>query len=538
MSTSEGQMTLAPRFLVKLWAALEVARCARRLRQPHHDARAQQAAFTRWLALAARTEFGRQHGLAADLTYVQFRDRLPPRSTDAFQPYVARMLAGEAGVLLPGRCPLFVETAGTTGSPRRMLPAPEAALDHFRAALAEALFLYARRAGHAHVFLGRHLHLGDSITVTQDGERYHTGLDGLLTLCLSEWAGVNLLAPPGEVAALPGGPDKIAASVQAMLGRDVRLVGGTPEKLAGLAEVVRAAAPAGAPAAPRLHALWPNLECCVHTGAPLGFHAEAVRAVLGPDVRLHEIYLAAEGLFAAQDDDNAAALRLITDAGVFFEFLPLDDYAPAALEHAGPRCRPLADVRPGVEYVVLVTTPAGLGRCVTGDIVRFTSLQPPRVELAGRTMHRLSLAGEHLTEKEVFETVHAVCARNSWSATAVHVAPYEERVAAGVVARAHEWWLELHTHTVRTPMSNVLAPELDAELAHRNRDYALRREQGLLAPPLVRLVVPGVFEQWARAHHKTAGAAKMPRCRPDRLIADQLKGLAPFHQDSIAPFPI
>jgi hypothetical protein len=530
-------MTLAPRFLVKLWAALEVARSARRLRRPDHDARAQQAAFTRWLAGAARTQFGRQHGLAADTTYAQFRDRLPPRLTDDFQPYVARMLAGEANVLLPGHCPLFVETAGTTGAPCRVLPAPEPVLDHFRAALAEALFLYARRAGHVHVFLGRHLHLGASITVAQQGERYQTGLDGLLTLCLSEWAGVNLLAPPGEVAVRPEGADKIVATVRAMMGRKVTLVGGTPEKIADLAEVIRSAAPEGATELPRLDTLWPDLECCIHTGAPLGFYAESVRAALGPDVRLHDVYVAAEGLFAAQDDDSAAGLRLITDAGVLFEFLPLDSYTPATLDRMGPQCLPLSEVRPGVDYVIVVTTPAGLGRCVSGDIVRFTSLQPPRLQLVGRTMHRLNLAGEQLTEADVFETVQAVCARNSWSAIAVHVAPYEERAAAGVVARAHEWWLELRTHTIRTPMANVLAPELDAELAHRNREYALRRDQGMLTPPLVRLVVPGVFEQWARTHHKTAGAAKMPRCRPDRQIADQLKILAPFYQDSIAPFP-
>jgi hypothetical protein len=339
------------------------------------------------------------------------------------------------------------------------------------------------------------------------------------------------------VAVRPEGADKIVATVRAMMGRKVTLVGGTPEKIADLAEVIRSAAPEGATELPRLDTLWPDLECCIHTGAPLGFYAESVRAALGPDVRLHDVYVAAEGLFAAQDDDSAAGLRLITDAGVLFEFLPLDSYTPATLDRMGPQCLPLSEVRPGVDYVIVVTTPAGLGRCVSGDIVRFTSLQPPRLQLVGRTMHRLNLAGEQLTEADVFETVQAVCARNSWSAIAVHVAPYEERAAAGVVARAHEWWLELRTHTIRTPMANVLAPELDAELAHRNREYALRRDQGMLTPPLVRLVVPGVFEQWARTHHKTAGAAKMPRCRPDRQIADQLKILAPFYQDSIAPFP-
>lgn len=529
-------MTLAPRFLVTLWAALRVARFARRLRRPGHDVRAQRAALAGWLAAAARTELGRAHGLTAQTTYAQFREKLPPRPPDWFQPLVARMVGGEADVLLPGRCPLFVETAGTTGSPRHVLPAPEAMLDHFRAGLGAALFHYARRAGHTRVFLGRHLHLGDSITVAEDRGRYHTSLDGLLTLSLSEWAGVNLLAPPGDVAALPEGPDKTAATLRAMLGRDVTLLGGTPEKLAALAATVRAAAPEGAPP-PVLTALWPNLECCVHTGAALGLYADGLRAALGPGVRLHEVYLAAEGLFAAQDEGAPDALRLIADTGVFFEFLPLEACAEPVIERAGPRCVPLAEVRPGVDYELVVTTPAGLGRCVTGDIVRFVSTAPPRLQLVGRTMHRLDLAGEHVGEADVLETLRAVCARNAWSPLAVHVAPYVERLGPGQVARVHEWWLELRPHSVRTPLANVLAPELDAELRHRHAGYARRRDAGELGAPLVRLVVPGVFDEWARHHRKTAGAAKIPRCRSDRLIADQLAALAPFHQDSIAPFP-
>ena len=125
---------------------------------------------------------------------------------------------------------------------------------------------------------------------------------------------------------------------------------------------------------------------------------------------------------------------------------------------------------------------------------------------------------------------------NGWQATAFHVAPYAQRNGAGLVANVHEWWLELGTHTMKTPTANVLGPEFDAELALRNRDYAARRANGTLGAPLVRLVMPGVFQSWAREQNKTASASKLPRCRPDRLIADQLAALAPFHQATIAPF--
>ena len=523
-------MTLAPRFLVKLWTALRVATFARRLRKSGHEVRAQQTTFARLVAQSARTEFGRTHGLTAETTYAQFRDKVPPRPADWFQPFVARMAAGERDVLLPGRCPLFVETAGTAGATRRLLPAPEAVLDHFYAGLRDTLFHYARRAGHTQIFLGRHLYLGASIAVAEGQGRYRTSLDGLLTLCLTAWDEANLRSPPGEVAVLPEGPPKIAATARAMLGRDVTLIAGTPDQLCALANATREGE---RPA--QLSAVWPKLECCVHTGAPLGLFTEALRAALGPAVRLHEVYLAAEGVFAAQDDGSPAALRLIADAGVFFEFLPLTVTGEAALDQAGSLCVPLERVRPGTDYVPVITTPAGLCRYITDDIVRFVSVNPPRLQVIGRAPFQLNARGERVTERDLLEALQAVCQRNGWSPISFHVAPYAQRLGPGQLANMHEWWLELRTHSVRTPTANVLAPELDAELAHRHRDYAQRRESGALGLPLVRLVMPGLFERWAREQGKTASASKLPRCRPDRLIADQLAALAPFYQDRIAP---
>lgn len=529
-------MTLAPRFLVNLWAGYRIARFARRLKTTGRGLEAQAAAFARLMTQVADTEFGRAHDLAATTTYALFRAKVPPRPPEYFDPLVARMLAGETDVLTPGRCQFFVETAGTTGEKPRILPVPEPMLAHYRRGLRDALFLYAIRAGHAGVFLGRHLHVGASTALTEEKESYRTSLDGMLSLCLTPWVEANLYAPPPAIARQPDGPDKIAAAVRAMLPRDVTLVGGSPGSVCALARAARKAAGTEQAPRPHLQAVWPNLECFVFTGAQPGLFQDALRASLGPTVVFHELYAAAEGVIAAQDAGSPAGLRLLADAGVFFEFLPLDRFSEDKLAAAGAECVPLEQVRTGVDYVLVLTTPAGLCRQVPGDIVRFVSVDPPRLQFAGRTRLQLNSFGERVSERELLDTLLAVCARNGWQVVDFHVAPYSRRIAAGQIIHCHEWWVELRTHTMKTPTGNALGPELDAELARRNSDYAARRASRGLDFPSVRLVMPGVFEQWAREQRKVSGAGKTPRCRSDRLIADQLATIARFHEATLPPF--
>ncbi|MBI2496646.1 MAG: GH3 auxin-responsive promoter family protein [Opitutae bacterium] len=529
-------MTLAPRFLVNFWAGYRVAGFMRRIRAAGRGTADQATALARLMAQLADTAFAREHGLTAATTYGQFREKVPPRPPEYFAPLVARMLAGEAGVLAPGRCLFFVETAGSTGEAPRWLPVPEPMLAHFRRGLRDALFLYAARAGHAGVFLGRHLHAGASTELTEDHGSYHTTLDGLLALCLTPWVEANLYAPPAAVSRLPEGAEKIAATVRAMLPCDVTLVGGAPGSVWALAQAACKAAATDRRRPAHLQAVWPNLECFAFTGAPLGLHHEPLRAVLGPNVAFHEFYAAAEGVFAAQDVAGPAGLRLLTDAGVFYEFLPLQEFSEATLAGAGDRCLPLGQVQPGIDYVLLVTTPAGLCRYVVGDIVRFLTVDPPRLQFVGRTRLQLNSLGEQLRERDLVEAVQAVCARNGWQAVSFHVAPYQERIAAGRNLQCHEWWLELHTHTNKTPMASVLGTEFDAELALRHPAYAALRNSRTLGSPQVRLVMPGVFSQWAAEQSRTASLSKMPRCRSDRLIANQLAALTRFHRPSITPF--
>jgi hypothetical protein len=179
----------------------------------------------------------------------------------------------------------------------------------------------------------------------------------------------------------------------------------------------------------------------------------------------------------------------------------------------------------------VVTTPAGLARYVIGDIVRFISTEPPRLVYVGRTKHQLNTFGEHMIEKELTDALIAVCRSNGWTIVNFHVAPFPISSTTSRNRGRHEWWVELKPGTLTTPTGPIMAAELDTELMRLSGEYAAKRTANLLEPPFVRLVMPGVFEHWMRYRGKWGGQNKMPRCRNDRLIADELDSSLQFARD-------
>lgn len=521
-------MTLAPRFLVKLLASQRMRRLQRKLRAAGAGRAPQQRAFAALMAAHAGTEFGRLHGLGPRTRYAEYRTQVPLRAPAEFGGWIERMAAGAPDVLWPGRCRFFVYTAGTVDGTPKPLPATPAMLAHFRTALADALLLHAAQTSQPELFLGRHLHVGASTALNESGGAYAGYLDAMVPLALSEWSEKNLYAPPPAIARLSAGDEKMQAIVERCAALDVRLLAGTPASLTALIDAMRDRHRADKPHAPHLRAIWRNLGCCVHTGSILGIFGDALRAGLGPNVPLHEIYAGAEGLYAAQDGESGAGLRLLTDTGLFFEFLPARELVESNLAALGGRCVPIEEVQPDTDYALIVTTPAGLCRCLVGDSVRFVSTQPPRLVFTGRTQLQLNSFDEHVTEREVTAALLAVCVRNDWTAVNFHVAPYFTRLVPRPQG-SHEWWVELRPGTVRTPTGPLLAAELDAELSRHQSSYTARRTNGALEAPIVRLVMPGTFDEWTRLHGVREGAGNLARCRGDRLVADQLAGIARFH---------
>jgi len=179
----------------------------------------------------------------------------------------------------------------------------------------------------------------------------------------------------------------------------------------------------------------------------------------------------------------------------------------------------------------VMTTPAGFARYVIGDVIRFMSTKPARLAYVGRTRLQLSAFGEHVIEKQVTDALFAVCRRNGWTIVNFHVAPIFLSSITNKLRGRHEWWVELKPGTLTTPTGPIMAVELDAELKRLNEDYEAKRNGGALDAPFVRLVMPGVFEQWMRHHGKWGGQNKVPRCRSDRVIADELGQALQFAKD-------
>lgn len=530
-------MSALPRSLLHFGASLATARTHRRLRRAGGALSAQEKTYKQLIRTLSTTSFGRENGIDPKLSYDQFRTRVPLRVYEEFIPYIDKMKAGETNVLWPGACSFYAVSSGTTSGRTKYLPVTEAMLKHFRQAGLDSLFYYTSRVGHAGVFHGRHLFLGGSTTLAPiEGSKGHPtfagDLSGITALNLPPWAEAHLYEPGTDIAQMSDWPAKIQAIAERTVRRDITLVGGIPSWLLILAEAVLLKGGHGKARPTYLKAVWPNLECVVHGGVPLGPFAEELRAIVGPKVNFHEVYPASEGFIATQDADSTFGLRLMADTGLFFEFLPMKEFVEAKLGTLGPRAVPLADVKEGVDYALVLTTPAGLCRYVIGDVVRFVSTDIPRLLYVGRTRLQLSGFGEHVIEKELTDALLTVCHRHGWSIVNFHVAPLFADGTSTPPRGRHEWWIELKTPSAVTPTGPMIAAELDVELQQLNDDYDAKRKGRGLEAPVVRLVMPGLFEQWMRTAGKWGGQGKMPRCRSDRHIAEELAKLARFSQDA------
>ena len=512
-----------PRRLLARAAWFRAGRLAAGLRRPGAAAVEQETTWRGLVGRMAETVHGRAAGVHAGMSYAEFRTSVPVRRYEDLVPWIERAKRGEAGVLWPGRCTHFAVSSGTTAGRTKYIPVNDAMIRHFRQAGLDSLCLHALRRRDPGVFLGRHLFLGGSTALTPLADAgphpaWSGDLSGITALNLPGWVERHLYEPGREIALMADWPAKLDAIVARTRGLDLALVAGIPGWLLILAECLRTAT-----GRPNLRALWPRLECVVHGGVPLGPFADELREAAGPGVDFHEVYPASEAFIAAQDGEPAAGLRLLTGAGVFFEFVPLADFNEERIQSAGTGARRCWETEPGVDYVVLLTTPGGLCRYVIGDVVRFTSSEPPRLVYAGRTRLQLSAFGEHVIEKEVTDALTRAASLFGAAVVNFHVAPLFPSGPGG--RGRHEWWIELRS------AGGAVAPAafgaaLDAGLQAGNEDYEAKRRGGGMEEPLVRLVPAGTFELWLRARGRWGGQSKMPRCRSDRAIADDLARLA------------
>lgn len=525
-----------PKSIISLGATLLTAQTAMRLRRRDRGRSPQRQAFAHTVAQLARTRFWRDAGVENGMPYEAFRAQVAPRRYESFVSAIDRMQQGEPDVLWPGACQFFVSSSGTTAGTAKTLPVTTPMFAHCRRGCRDALLYYMARVGHVGVLGGRHLFLTGSTALRPIGNepnptRFAGDWPAIAALNLPAWAHARVFEPGNEIADLTDWQAKIEAIANRVPQRDLTLIAGMPLWVQAFIELLRAKrAEAGRPI-DSAQALWPNLECFVHGGMPIGPYEAELRGLLGPTVNFHEVYIAAEGFIGAQDTSARGELRIMADLGLFFEFVPFAEFDESRLDQMGARAVPLAEVAAGVDYVILLTSPAGLARYVMGDVVRFTSTEPPRFTYVGRAMLQLDAFGERVLEREITDSLLGICQRHRWTIVNFHVAPLFATNLTGQARGRHEWWVELRPGTVETPTGPQMAAELDVELQRLNPEYAARRRQGRIDAPVVRLVMPGVFRHWLRFHGRWGGQNKIARCRSDRVIADELAHMTRFAED-------
>jgi hypothetical protein len=307
--------------------------------------------------------------------------------------------------------------------------------------------------------------------------------------------------PPAGIALIPDWDRKLAALAEAAPAGAIRLLSGTPSWLLVLLE--RLAARHGRPPLPAL-------ELLVHGGVAWAPYRDRLRPFLPAGCATREAYPASEGFVALADRGDGEGLRLTLDAGVFWEFVPLQELGAAT-----PRRHWAATIETGIDYAVVATSCAGLWSYVLGDTVRFLDRAPPRLLVTGRTSYSLSAFGEHLSGEEI-EAALLGAAR----AVGLTVADYTVGPVFHGSQGGHRWLVEPEREA-RPAVAERLAQAVDAALLAANEDYAAHRRGGQMVAPEVVLLPPGAFSGWMRAQGKLGGQHKVPRvlADPERFAA-------------------
>lgn len=494
------------------------------------------------LRTAANTEIGGRYNFArlAELPGPElapaYRAAVPVADWYAYRTEIARMReAGERDVLWPGLVKDFAQTSGTTAGDK-FIPVSAAMMkSNYLASL--DIFANLSRFGVslARLLSGKSLFLGGSTDLTRNEHGIATGdLSGLVTPMI-RWPLSEIYLPGPKIALMSHWPSKIEAMAQRCLDEDVRMISGMPSWALVLCERVLSLAREKGRRADTIRDVWPHFHVFVHGGVKFTPFGPRVRQMFsgmadGPDVPTRlELYPASEAFVAIQDTPGDPGLRLNTDQGNYFEFVPLEEIGDSA-----PRAFSCEEVEKGQKYVVVLTTCAGLWRYVLGDVVEFDTIpdKPPsrgggggdgpcRLRIVGRHRHFINAFGENLIVEHIENAVEAAARESGLVVgefTAAPVYPAEGRRAG----------LELAVEIAGgagTPAIESFAAAFDEALKRQNVDYTTKRTDGVgMAPPTITPLPLGAFHRWLESKGKLGGQHKCPRCANSREILEAVVG--------------
>ena len=461
------------------------------------------------------TEWGKEHDYVSIHSYEDFQSKVPLTDYESLKPYVDRMLKNEQNILWNSEIKWFAKSSGTMSGKSKMLPVSKESLEscHYKGGK-DLLSLYYNQLPDRKLYKGKHLILGGSAEINYlNSDSYFGDLSAIILKNMPWWAEIRR-TPAKEIALMAEWEKKIERLAESTIDQDIYILAGVPSWTLVLCNRVLEIS-----GKKHLREVWPNLELFMHGGVNFEPYRQQFKQLIPfDDMNYVETYNASEGFFGIQDEFMTNGdLLLMLDYGVFFFFFSMSEFDGKNSKTV----LSLREVEPDVNYAMVITTNAGLWRYIIGDTIRFTSMNPYRFKITGRTKSFINAFGEELVVENAEQAISNTSQKTSAEIAEYTVAPvYMDGEKSG----AHEWLIEFKKEPENL---EVFAHILDGELKALNSDYEAKRTADLtLRMPLVRKAEKGLFERWLKSQSKLGGQHKIPRLCNNRKIIEEVKGLS------------
>ncbi|SDL85324.1 GH3 auxin-responsive promoter family protein [Chryseobacterium taihuense] len=453
---------------------------------------------------AEKTLFGRTHGFEEIHSVQDFQKKVPVADYEDLKPYIEKVKKGQRNILWTDTPEYFAKTSGTT-SGAKYIPISKEGMPYQVKGAQSALFHYIVKKNNADFVGGKMIFLQGSPEL-EDIFGIKTGrLSGIVAHHIPNYLQKNRL-PSWETNMIEDWETKVDKIVEETEKENMTLISGIPPWLIMYFEKLIEKH------GKKIKQIFPNLQLIVTGGVNYEPYRDKMEELLGGSVDIVQTFPASEGFFAFQDDYTKEGLLLLTNHGIFYEFIPLEEYGKP-----NARRLTLKDVELHKDYALILTTNSGLWAYSIGDVVRFIDKKPHRILVSGRTKHFTSAFGEHVIAFEVEEAMKAALEKHPAQITEFHLAP---QVNPEKGLPYHEWFIEFE----KEPQNlELFSSELDDQLRKRNSYYDDLIAGNILQKLKISKLKKNAFNEYAKSEGKLGGQNKIPRLANDRKIADLLK---------------
>lgn len=466
----------------------------------------QQKVFQQLIQQAKNTSFGKDHSFDKIQSTQDFAQQVPIRDYEELKPYVNQVVEGKADILWPGKPLYFAKTSGTTSGAKYIPLTKESMPTHINGAR-NAILNYIAQTGKADFVDGKMIFLQGSPKLDSKNGIQLGRLSGIVAHFVPSYLQKNRL-PSWDTNCIEDWEDKVEAIIEETLGENMTVISGIPSWVQMYFEKIYQKT------GKKVGEVFPEFDLFIYGGVNFEPYRAKFENLIGRKVPSIELFPASEGFFAYQDKQDEKGMLLRLNSGIFYEFIKADDFFSE-----NPQRLTIGEVETNVNYVMVISTNAGLWAYNLGDTVMFTSTKPYRVIVSGRIKHFTSAFGEHVIAKEVEAAMSEATKEFNFQIAEFTVAP---QINPKEGLPYHEWFIEFE----KEPESlTKLSAFLDRRLQEQNSYYKDLIEGNILKPLVISTVQKEGFQQYMKSIGKLGGQNKIPRLANDRKIADELEKL-------------